>query len=375
MVYMFAKGQLAYFVNVAAARGLRFALRHGRLCKKVYVPWVRAKIFASGLFDREFYVKNYVRGPLVIDPFQHYFQRGRFYHLRPNKDFNSVAYRLFVMPSGSRLLPPLHYALHKPNIGGMPDKYADVEKDHFSARFWDILELCRVYRITLTTKTPILDFGCGEGATVAELADANYNAFGFDIVPRLTGKAQAYPERFFFNETGVKKTGTSPNIVDYRLEKPDISIPFSDNFFGLILSFQVMEHVFNMEQTLREISRVLRRGAYAFHIFPLKSCFLERHSNIPLGHRLHYQWYCNFWAALGMAGRKKDRPWREIAIREYDYIGKALNYHTSSQIMNLARPYYSQVEIVPWPMYYTLNPFFELWKKFFPPNILLVCKK
>ena len=93
----------------------------------------------------------------------------------------------------------------------------------------------------------VLDVGCGPGYGLCRIAPHCAEAVGVDIDP----DAIAYARKHFALEN-----------TDYRTVKPaEIeSLPFSDRSFDTVISFQVIEHVFDMNAYLSEVRRVLRPG-------------------------------------------------------------------------------------------------------------------
>lgn len=103
-----------------------------------------------------------------------------------------------------------------------------------------------------TKPQKILDFGCGVGGWIGLLSGMFRDAriSGVDISPTAIEKAKKrYPEGEFSVFNGVKT-------------------PYPDNTFDLIFSFHVLEHVENIDESIAEICRVLRKGGYACIIFP-----------------------------------------------------------------------------------------------------------
>jgi SAM-dependent methyltransferase len=88
---------------------------------------------------------------------------------------------------------------------------------------------------------PILDLGCGDGhfaqATFTEPLDA-----GIDPSPKAMAEARQ------------RKMHRELEIADSN------AIPFSDGVFGTVLSNSVVEHIPDIDATLRETHRVLRSG-------------------------------------------------------------------------------------------------------------------
>lgn len=69
----------------------------------------------SGLFDRQWYREQYVRGPELMDPLEHYVRFGAGKGYWPNPHFDTLAYRREQMRGAPPALNPLlHYFLWNP---------------------------------------------------------------------------------------------------------------------------------------------------------------------------------------------------------------------------------------------------------------------
>jgi FkbM family methyltransferase len=89
-----------------------------------------------------------------------------------------------------------------------------------------------------------LDVGCGTGIVVSEIdKQSRGNTFGIEI-----------------SKTSVK-LAHSKNRRNVR-EYDGITIPFKSNYFDIVGSFNVIEHVDNVERFLTESLRVLKPGGY-----------------------------------------------------------------------------------------------------------------
>lgn len=93
----------------------------------------------------------------------------------------------------------------------------------------------------------ILEIGCGIGSIVAELSGQGYDITGTDI----SGEAIAY---------GLKKYG------DIKLQvQPAQDLQFEDETFDVVLSFDLFEHIAQVDKHISEVYRVLRKdGLYLF---------------------------------------------------------------------------------------------------------------
>jgi len=93
----------------------------------------------------------------------------------------------------------------------------------------------------------VLEVGCGIGTLAHRLANTGCNVVATD----LSNKAIAY---------GKEK------YPDLELHvSPAERLPFPDHTFDLVVSFDLLEHVFHVDAHLREVKRVLgTNGHYAF---------------------------------------------------------------------------------------------------------------
>jgi SAM-dependent methyltransferase len=111
----------------------------------------------------------------------------------------------------------------------------------------------------------LLDIGCGLGAYVRRFSDFTTKAYGLDIDPArcARGAAEGVPGLC----VGVSET-----------------LPFADNSFDGVLLNEVIEHVRNDRDTLREALRITRPGGRVFIFAPNRYYPFETHG-IYLGKR------------------------------------------------------------------------------------------
>lgn len=102
-----------------------------------------------------------------------------------------------------------------------------------------------------TVGKDVFDFGCGTGYGTHNLSEEARSIVGADISSEAIDAAR--------NEFLNDKTRSR---LDYRVIDPieTAPLPFGDDSFDTVLSFQVIEHVHDVDLYLREVRRVLRPG-------------------------------------------------------------------------------------------------------------------
>ncbi|HEX3507508.1 MAG TPA: class I SAM-dependent methyltransferase [Candidatus Dormibacteraeota bacterium] len=100
----------------------------------------------------------------------------------------------------------------------------------------------------------VLDVGCGGGsvAKAVKRERPDLAVYGCDL-----------------SRSALSIASTSPDGVDFRLATAD-RLPFADGEFDFVWIFDVLEHVENPEQLLREVARVLRPGGGLHVVLPLE---------------------------------------------------------------------------------------------------------
>ena len=114
----------------------------------------------------------------------------------------------------------------------------------------------------------VLDLGCGKGGMVAWLLEQGFDAYGLDVRPDYIANGSAYVG------SGRLK------VLDDR------SYPFADDYFDIVLSNQVFEHVLDLPGLAREVSRTTKPGGLGLHIFPARWTVIEPHMFTPVVHWL-----------------------------------------------------------------------------------------
>lgn len=137
----------------------------------------------------------------------------------------------------------------------------------------------------------VLDLGCNNGYGTAILGRDSARTIGVDVSPQSVQAAL--------------QNSAAPNI-DYRVVD-GLELPFEDATFDLIVSFQVIEHIFDVTPYLRNIRRVLKPGGTVIFTTP----------NAPI--RLD----------PGM------KPWNEFHVREF----------SAAELQELLAPWFSSVVV------------------------------
>lgn len=109
----------------------------------------------------------------------------------------------------------------------------------------------------------ILDAGCGDGTGLKFLYDKGYeNLYGVDINPNKYFLAKNY-------------------IGDNRVIDSDITnMPFEDEKFDIVWCSHVLEHSYDPITSLKELSRVCKKGGYVLIVVPYPTPHSEVHCGV-----------------------------------------------------------------------------------------------
>jgi SAM-dependent methyltransferase len=121
----------------------------------------------------------------------------------------------------------------------------------------------------------VLDYGCGSGYGSALIAKGASNVIGVDVAQ----DAVDFAKEHFASER-----------LKFLCIDPSLPLPFADETFNVVLSFQVFEHVTEVATYLKEVQRVLLPGGILLLVTPDRTTRL-----------LPFQ-----------------RPWNRWHVKEYD---------------------------------------------------------
>lgn len=180
-------------------------------------------------------------------------------------------------------------------------------------------------------RATILDFGCGNGAVVAEERSRGLGVFGCD----LPGGLDSAPRDLV--EQGVLRT---VEMAGYR-------IPFDNDEFDMVVSNEVLEHVQNHEEAFREIRRVLKPKGISIHIFPSRHTPVEPHVFVPLATMIRSMSWLRLWAYLGVRNEyQKNLSAETVAGLNREYLRAHTNYLTKGDLMQQASKSFSTMLFV-----------------------------
>lgn len=124
-----------------------------------------------------------------------------------------------------------------------PEWYSIIINPYFIIRY-SLLKKITSYSKTISSEQNILDVGCG---------------------------AKPYRDLFLTSSyTGIDIKGGGHSDQDKIVDKfyDGVNIPFSNNFFDVVICTEVLEHVANPKRLLSEIRRVLKKDGQFFLTMP-----------------------------------------------------------------------------------------------------------
>lgn len=122
----------------------------------------------------------------------------------------------------------------------------------------------------------ICDLGCGDGRNIVLLHKVGFETYGTELTDVIVSKAKMNLEKF--NIFPDIRTGTNE------------SIPFENNFFDYLLSWNALNYMgpnLDFEKHISELSRVLKKDGYLVLSIPKKHCFIYHGSeNLKEGYQI-----------------------------------------------------------------------------------------
>ena len=137
-------------------------------------------------------------------------------------------------------------------------------------------------RININPEGTMLDLGCGEGRHIFGLMEKFPDLKCIGLDPHIESLGKAFE--------GLKFLESISNTKTNFLSGSAYSLPFSDDSFDLVVCSEVLEHLHDYKDAIKEINRVLKPGGQFLASvpaeFPEKICWLlsEAYQNQPGGH-------------------------------------------------------------------------------------------
>jgi ubiquinone/menaquinone biosynthesis C-methylase UbiE len=137
-------------------------------------------------------------------------------------------------------------------------------------------------RININPEGTMLDLGCGEGRHIFGVMEKFPDLKCIGLDPHIESLDKAFE--------GLKFLESISNTKTNFLSGSAYSLPFSDDSFDLVVCSEVLEHLHDYKDAIKEINRVLKPGGqFLVSVpaeFPEKICWLlsEDYQNQPGGH-------------------------------------------------------------------------------------------
>ena len=162
---------------------------------------------------------------------------------------------------------------------------------------------------SLTGKS-VLDLGCGWGGVVLDAAEQGQAQSVVGLEPD--------EERLAIAQELLKECGAQRAEVFRGIGE---KLPFADNSFDIVASYQVLEHVQDPAQVMAEVARVLKPGGVFHFSTPNYLAFWEPHYKV-------------FW--LPLLPKPLGRLYLKLRGRQTGFLGH-LNYVNPFSIRRLLR--------------------------------------
>lgn len=136
--------------------------------------------------------------------------------------------------AGARELDPFKRFYRERYKNERIDVSASDDEPTFAAR------VAAALAVIGTQPSRILDYGCGSGGAVRKFVDAGHLAIGVDI-----------------SDSGIDLARRKVPEARFELLEAGSKLPFADGSFDVCYSSEVIEHLFDVQEFLLEVHRVL----------------------------------------------------------------------------------------------------------------------
>ena len=172
----------------------------------------------------------------------------------------------------------------------------------------------------------ILDHGCGNGEMVEAGLNAGLSMYGVDLFDTSNSR-QVVIEKGLYGDV-VRR------IKDNR-------IPFPDDYFDLVVSNQVFEYVFDLQEVLEEIKRVLKPDGKLLCLFPTREVVRDGRCGVPCihwfssGDNTYRQYWMVLMHQLGFGCRNGYKTTRQWIKDHLEYIDNYTFYRGYGDIKRM----------------------------------------
>jgi 2-polyprenyl-3-methyl-5-hydroxy-6-metoxy-1,4-benzoquinol methylase len=127
--------------------------------------------------------------------------------------------------------------------------------------YWRVIEIVRQHFTSDSQR--LLDFGCGKGGSSITYAKIGYEVFGFDLSPNNISIAERLARKYDLAD----RTHFSVSVAE--------KLNYPAEYFDVIVGTDILHHV-DINQSLAECSRVLKKGGLAVFHEPVRSPLFDR---------------------------------------------------------------------------------------------------
>jgi SAM-dependent methyltransferase len=200
------------------------------------------------------------------------------------------------------------------------------ESFHPNITFLNVLEDYKEKHSLESSEIVILEWGCGRGELVLWLRLRGYQAFGVELNPKHLKQSRELYEKFQISHDFLQTINDSN------------ANPFHEKSINIICSFQVLEHVRNLQSLALNHSILLKPEiGLALHVFPGSFRPVEPHICYPFVHwlpKIYLRFlYLYFYGSL-IRGKPLAEARRQ-ASQDTNYLKDSTFYRSINEILKL----------------------------------------
>jgi SAM-dependent methyltransferase len=169
----------------------------------------------------------------------------------------TVNSRTLPSSTGCELVALMDMAAAAKAVGAMDMDHMDAAAGAFN--YIRVADLVSSYVHNRADYMPILDWGCGYGQVTWLLERRQLPVVSCDV-----------------EERAARASIPALSSLNIRQIREPVRLPYGSQSFGAVLSVGVLEHVPDLEGSLREVNRILRQGGLFFiFMFPNRFSWAE----------------------------------------------------------------------------------------------------